>query len=203
MEDAVLKVLEREETGKKSRQNGFIPGVLYGKGLETMSVQFEASEVRKVVAHHGQRARIQLLIGDQPKMGLMKSLDRNHLGNKIVHVDIQVIDKNTITRVSVPIIYHGRNILEFNKKLLQVNASDIELICESQFLTDSIEVDVENMEVGHRITVADLNLASEIKTSLSQDTVLATISAIRELDMEEEGVDATEPVDGATESVEE
>ena len=51
MEKIIIKALERPKKTGKFKEQGFVPGVLYGEGMEgSASVKFEAAVIRNLIS---------------------------------------------------------------------------------------------------------------------------------------------------------
>lgn len=88
-----LKIEAREVHGKKVaklRKKGLVPGVVYGAGMEAISVQAVEGEVAKVVKSAGQHTPVQL-VGKKRRIAMIKDVDRDPVKHTIRHVAFHAV----------------------------------------------------------------------------------------------------------------
>ncbi|SKC36484.1 50S ribosomal protein L25 [Maledivibacter halophilus] len=177
MNTATLVVTPRHEKGRKVRKQGFIPAIIYGHGTKNTPIQFPKSNFQRVINEFGQRAKINLVINDEEKSGIIKAVDRHPVTLEVQHVDIQVVQKDETVNWEIPITFSGRENLESKRLVLQVDLAQIEVNGRVDIIPDSIVVDVKNKDINDTITIGDLKLDSRIKTIKTPDTVLAIVKS--------------------------
>ena len=72
----VLKLDERELHVKKVaklRKEGLVPGVVYGPGIDPISVQVDSVIVTKVFSAAGKHAPVHLTIGNKKKIAMINA----------------------------------------------------------------------------------------------------------------------------------
>ncbi len=72
-----LEQKEGDEKARKVRYEGFIPGVMYGTGIEGgMAVKFDELELNKVLKSQGMNPRMEIIFGEETKHVLIKEVQR-------------------------------------------------------------------------------------------------------------------------------
>lgn len=175
MNITTLNATIRTEKAKKTRKEGLIPAVIYGKDRQSTAIQFDNRDIIKVLQESGKRTRIQLKIGEEIKKGIIKDVAIDPVSSEVQHIDIQLVEKDDIVNWEIPITFSGREQLKSKGLLLQVNISQIKVSGRSVAIPDFVNVDVGDKKVNEEITIADLNLDAEIKTVKPSDTILANI----------------------------
>lgn len=186
MREATLTVLPRDEKGKKARREGFIPGVIYGKGMETLPVKFVKREFLKVLREHGARPRVKLLMGDQEKMALVKYVDKEPITGEVLHADLQLVAAGQKITCDIPIRFIGRERLKSKGLILQVNIDSINITGEASVIPEYFVVDVGDKNYGDVVTVEDLNIPSEIQINDPPEDAIAVVTATEDEASEED-----------------
>ncbi len=199
MEETILDAVERKIQPKQCREAGFTPGVLYGDSVsKAISVQFETSALKKVIASHGWNAKVWVKYGGSKKFGFIKEVQRHPVSATVIHIDVFLVSQDHEVNLQIPINFEGRDNLD--NVLLQVLKSELDVIGKVTLMPESVVVDVSNMVLGDTITSEDFNLDKQLKINESENEVYGIIIPLRELIVEEpETVVATE-TEAATEA---
>lgn len=175
----------RTDSPKKVRQAGFIPGVLNESDLTSTTVQFVGTELNKIISKHGSNAKVWVTIGDDKKFGFIKEVQKSPLDRKIIHIAIQLVNKDKEIKMLIPISFHGRDELEHKELQLQVIKTEIDVTGKASLMPDVIIADVSAKELGDTVTAADLNISADLKSLDADDEIYAIIKAIKEVVEEE------------------
>jgi large subunit ribosomal protein L25 len=176
MKKLVLVGTKRVENAKKSRKNGFIPGVVYGKNSQTIPVKFKEVEFINFLKVKGEKSKILISIDNEENLGIIKEVSRDLVTNKIAHVDIQLVKRNELVNWTIPIVYTGRSSLKTKGLYLQMYLSEVEVAGEAAKIPDIIKLDVSAKDFGDNIKVKDLGLNSEIRTMKETEEIIATVT---------------------------
>lgn len=186
MNNAILTSYERSDTPNRIRQSGFTPAVIYGHGYEEgKAVQFKTSQVLSVMRSHGANARVYVELDEKKEYGAIKEVQTDVLTNQIKHLDIQVFSQDDVVRLTVPIYYTGMEALTAQRLVVSTLISELEITGEASQIPQSITVDLENKEAGDTVTVEDLKLDENLKTSVDITETLVTI-AMGQVEVEED-----------------
>src|SRR3990170_2666956 len=87
------------------RGDGLVPAVVYGHGITPLSLAVNRKELRAVLhTDAGSNAVINLEVGSDTHLTIVKDLQRHPVRNDVVHVDFIVVNRNEIVTVDVPIV---------------------------------------------------------------------------------------------------
>lgn len=207
MKHPQLKAEDREVLGKKVkklRREGFLPGNVYGKGLNSHALQVKLSDFENVYKEAGETGLVDLSYAGQTKPVLIKSLQMNHATRTLLHVDFYQVNLKEKVKASVPIILTGEaKALTDKIGLVLQNLTDVEIEALPDKLPENIEVPVEHLaEIGEQVTVADMKAPTDVTILTDPSQVVAKVA---EPTVEETEPEATaegtegETVEGATE----
>ncbi len=164
-----LKLDERTVHGKKVkslRSQGITPGVVYGQGMEPMTVQADAAEIRRVVAAAGKHTPVNLT-GIKRRIAMIKDVEYNTTkSGAIRHISFHAVKADEPVHAEVPIHLVGVGESEAEKAgLVILQALDrVEVKALPMDLPEAIEIDITQLkEAGERVTLADAKLPSNVE----------------------------------------
>jgi len=174
----------------------FIPGVIYGKGVENHNLKIRKVDFEKAFATAGESNLISLDFGSGPVKVLVKEIQRDVLKNTFTHVDFYQVNMKEKITAEIPLHFVGESkaIKELGGVLIK-DMAHLEVECLPGDLIDHIDVDIsvlKTFEDGIRIN--DLVLPKGITPASHTNEMIA---AVREPKVEAE----PEPVAVAAEAV--
>jgi large subunit ribosomal protein L25 len=160
MKSVVIKAIKREATGKKDskklRVDGFVPCVLYG-GKEPVHFYADFKDFRHII-YTPNVYIIELDIEGQIHNAIIQDTQWHPVEEQLLHVDFLLVNENKPVRVNIPVHTVGlaKGIKQGGK--LKSNLRKLKVKAFAKYLPDTIEIDVENLEIGQSIKVGDLNI---------------------------------------------
>lgn len=191
MRTAKLEVFDRNQKGYEVRREQFVPGVIYGKEVETASVKFRKKDVDKLIKESGDRAKLTVILNEKESFGFIKDTARDVLTGDLIHMDIQVVNRESEISRSVPLVFKGMDTLIYNRLILQINANEIQLTGKAKLIPDVIEVDVSNAKSGDTILLTNIDLPDAVTCTNIDDISLAVVTAAK-IDAVDEKTDTAE-----------
>lgn len=159
-----LKLDKRELHGKKVaqlRRQSIVPGVVYGPGIEPVSVQADYNTVAKAYRVAGTHAPIHLDIEGKKHIALIKEAEVDPTKNLIRHVSFHAVNAKdpVVAEVPVHLIGEGESEAERAGLLVLQTIEKIEVRALPMDLPDAIEISILHLkEAGERVTLADAKL---------------------------------------------
>lgn len=199
-----LKAEVRNEFTRASRRNirmnGGVPGVVYGSGIESIPVSVNLKDAAKLFIK-GRSEVFKLDIeGSDSVPVLVKEVQQR--AGKVVHMDFLRISMNKPVKVSIPIDYQGTATGTKTGGILQTQVTELEVEGLPNDLPTVIEADISALEIGDKLTVADLQLPKGITTWASGEEVLASVIVPRAVEAATEAASGEEVDEGGQEAEE-
>jgi len=167
---------------RRLRAGGRIPGVVYGHGLEAISVSVDGRELRHALSgDSGTNQLLELKVGSDTHLALARVLQRHPVRHTVVHVDFQIVRRDEIISADVPIVLTGEaKAVDLEQGLVEQPLATISVNATPARLPGTIEVDISDLKVGEGIRVGDLRLPSGVTTDVPADeiVVIASISRV-------------------------
>lgn len=192
MNDAgIIKIEKRDvansRTSKKLRQNGYLPGNVYGKGMESMSIIVKQDELKKSLDKFGKNHIFNLLLEDKEKYTvIVKEIQNSPVKRVPIHVDFQHISLTEEINAEVDIRIIGKDVIDFKNLFLIRQIDTIPVRGLPQNIPDSIEIDVTNLNAGDSITVGSIKFPEGIILEIELDQVVISINEPTNRDTDED-----------------
>ncbi len=204
-----LSVRPRKRIGKSGarevRREGNIPAILYGSGVEPTALVVEPEAIRRALSNSaGRNTVLELEIeGGEKRFSMLREIQKDPLGDRVIHLDFLAIDMEKPVRVSVPVNTNGRAEGERKGGRLEKLMRTIEIECLPSDIPDSVEIDVSGLDIGDSVDVAGLGLAEGAAPLRGGDEKVVQVIAERAAAEEEEETEQEEAVEEAAEAAEE
>lgn len=164
-----VKLEKRELQGKKVRQlraQGLVPGVVYGHGLEPISVQAPLNVLEKVVRDAGKHTPVHLTIDSKRKIAMIKDIDVEPVKSVIRHVSFHAVKANepVVAEVPIRLVGEGESAAEKAGLVVLQSLEKLEVKALPMDLPDALEVSIESLaEAGDHVTVADVTVPENVE----------------------------------------
>ena len=173
--DAVLlKAETRKEFGSKCagklREKGKLPVIIYGHKQEPVAITVDLHEFTERV-HHGQRLLSVEIQGKKNEV-LVKDLQYDYLGKKIIHADMVRVDLTEKVKVTVPLEFKGVSAGSQNGGLLDEHLNHLEIECTVTQIPEAIVVSVKGLDIGDNIHAGDIELGPDMKLITASETLI-------------------------------
>ncbi|MBU9721994.1 MULTISPECIES: 50S ribosomal protein L25/general stress protein Ctc [Bacillaceae] len=193
---AVLEARIREDLRgsrlNKIRNEGRVPGVVYGKTFGNKPVSVEEVELIKTLRNHGKTGVFKLALDGQQTNVMIYEMQQHPLKNEIVHVDFCAIDMKSELDADVPIQIVGEAVGVKNGGVLQQIAHEVSVKALPGNIPESFEVDVSDLDVNDNLQIKDLNTGSDFTINNDPEETIVSILPPTEQENEPEVGDEPE-----------
>jgi len=197
-----LQVQRRDAKGsaasRRLRREGFVPGVLYGKGREAQAFAVPERELRSALtSEHGMHAILDLLLEgrQQPQHAVLKEYQLDATKARLLHVDLQEVRLDQAIVVPVPVDLVGTPEGVVQGGVVSQIVHEVHVEALPMEVPDRLALDVSALVIGEGVRVADLVLPPGAKIVDDPDTVIATVTHPTRAVVAEE-VEAEVPAEG-------
>jgi len=168
---------------RKLRQAGRIPGVLYGRGHPSLAVSLDPLGLERALQRSDAGVntlfdlRVEGGAGPGAKVVLVKELQREPVGGRMLHADLYEVDLSQTVQVEVPIHVVGvpRGV-SLDGGILDHALRELAVECLPRAIPDEIQVDVSDLGIGDSLHVRDLRLPEGV--TLRDDLDLSVVSVV-------------------------
>ena len=183
MENLVLNIERREERGKggarKLRREGYIPAILYSphKNDPEIPVKILKKEFHKVFSGDAEHHVLNLNLGNEELMAVIKEIQRDPIRGDVLHVDFFKVFKGEKVIVEVPVELVGESKGVKKGGILEHLLRELEIEAIPSQIPDVIEVDITDLDLGDTLLVEDLKLPEGVEAITSLETAVVSILA--------------------------
>ena len=167
---------------RRLRAQGRVPGVVYGHGVEAISVSVDGRELRHALSgESGANQLLELRVGSDKHLALARVLQRHPVRHTVVHVDFQIVGRDEVMSTDVPIVLIGEaKAVEMEQGVVEQPLTSLTVKATPARIPGSIEVDISELKVGEGIRVGDMKLPEGVTTDVAEDeiVVIGTISRV-------------------------
>jgi large subunit ribosomal protein L25 len=202
MADIVLAAQTGRPTGssasRRLRATGKVPGVVYGRGTEPRAVSVDWRELRSVLTtEQGVNALLTLDLGGRRTKAIVKDLPRHPVRRDVLHVDFLEVDPDKPVDTEVTIVLEGEpEKVTREQGVVEQVLNALVVTGKPADIPGNLAVDVSDLEIGHTITVADLDLPAGLTTEADPEETVVT-AKVTSLALAEEGEEEGEEGEAA------
>ena len=215
-QDSQIIVSKRENSGTGSsrsiRKEKKVPGIIYGDKKDPIPVALDEKTLKvKIQDPTFFSKQCEVKFNDEIIKVLPKDLQLHPVKESILHIDFLRVGENTTVTLFVPVKFTNENNCPGLKQggVLNVVRREIELITLVSKIPESLEANLDGLEIGDSVHISSITLEEGVKPTISdRDFTIATIAPptvmkIEEEKPSEEDVESTETKAGADETKQE
>lgn len=177
-----VEVRTRTGTGgaREARKNGFVPGVLYGGGIDPVAISLKKNEVIKAI-ETGQflNSTATLVHKGERQLVIPQGIQMHPVTDQPMHVDLFRVKPDQVIKVEVPVHFKGAEVSPGLKKggTLNVVRHSVELNVPAGQIPEALEADVSKLEIGDNVKISNIALPKDATPVIGdRDFTIATIA---------------------------
>ena len=202
--DAQIRDTSGKGAARSLRRTGKVPAVLYGRDEEVLSLQIDGYAFQSLVRSRGANALINLdVTGNGEETVIIKDLQHHPVKRNILHADFQRVslDEKITTLVNIEIV--GSAVGVRDGGILTLVRRQLNVSCLPLDTPESIQVNVNDLNIGQSIQVSDLEIDDD-NIEILDDSILQIVSVIEPkvvletvtTEEDEEDIEGEEGVEG-------
>jgi large subunit ribosomal protein L25 len=184
--DLEITVRARDVYGKANRRlrsTGVVPGVLFGKKIGSIPVQLDAKELEQLYHQAGHTSVVKVSVdGGEPTSAIIKSVQRNPLSRRALHVDLFALDLTHEMQADIPLVFTGISpAVEMEGAILLTALDHLKVSALPADLPHEISVDLAALiDMDATIHVRDLTVEGPVTVVNDPDELVAKVTPPRE-----------------------
>ena len=166
---------------RRLRAEGKIPAVVYGHGMDPISVSVDRRELRQALSGAaGMNTILDLSVDGAVYPTLIKDVQRHPVKRSVQHIDFIQVNLNEEIVVSVPIHLEGEaKEVSANNGLVDLTMQELEVRTTPRSIPDGITIDVTDMTMDTVIRIADLPLPAGVTAEGDPEAPVVTVLVMR------------------------
>lgn len=182
METTVIVAERRVKKGKsetkKLRMNNKIPAVIYGKDVVPTPIFVDLKEWKRFQKNFKRSTIATLRLktnGDYEERPVMvKDVQYDHLGDKVLHIDFLQISMERPLEVEVSIHISGESVGTKKGGIVEQHLHTVLIECLPNQIPERIDVDISNLDIGDSIHLNEIKMPG-VKILGNLDVAVVTI----------------------------
>ena len=150
-----------KEQNRKRLFQGKVPGVIYGKGIQTRPLEFERRDLEKFLstARRG-TVVVKMIVADgassKESFAVLKDVQTDPVTDRVIHVDFYEVALGQKFKIEVPLKLRGKAAgIELGGVLEQVVRS-LEVECTPDSVPEFLEIGVSHLGIGQSLHLGDV-----------------------------------------------
>ena len=195
MSETVLHAEAGRSTGsaasRRLRREEKIPAVVYGQGMDPLTLAVKRSDLRVAVSGAaGLNTILDLTVDGTAYPVIIKDIERHPVRRTVQHVDFIQVNLNEEITVAVPVRLEGeaKEVAQANG-LVDLDMAEMDVVTTPRNIPDEIVIDVTEMTPDDVIRVADITLPEGVAAAVDEDALVVTVLMMKVVEEEvaEEG----------------
>ena len=150
------------KTREIRREGSMVPAIIYGNEEETKNIKVKLNELTKASENELFYTQVlKIILEGQEEKVVLKELQREPQKGKLLHADFMRVSRKTILKVTVPINFiNEENCLGVKTEggVIIKTAREIEVSCSAENIPESIDIDIENLNLNESLRLSDIVL---------------------------------------------
>tara|TARA_R110002072_G_scaffold250823_1_gene409598 strand:- start:1135 stop:1779 length:645 start_codon:yes stop_codon:yes gene_type:complete len=175
----------RTGTGKgaarQSRRDGKVPGVVYGGGVDPLSLNFDFNYLlQKLKAGRFLSTLFNLKVEGQDDVRVIcRGVQRDVVKDMPTHVDLMRLRRTSRINLFIHVEFENHAAAPGLKRggTLTVVRAEVELNVLASEIPEQVVVDLTGLDIGDVVHINDVKLPSGVKAAVQRNFVIANIAA--------------------------
>ncbi|MCB9637816.1 MAG: 50S ribosomal protein L25 [Myxococcales bacterium] len=183
MEQVILSVTHRTETGKSAARNirkqGQIPALAYAGGNAPIHFSVDPVELLKQLRNKGKNTLLTLQSEHGPlheQTVMLREMQRNALNRSPIHADFAIVDQNKPVQATIKVTFTGKPAGAALGGVVEILHTKLTVECLPALIPTDSTVDISGLGLASKFTVADLGFAEGVSVVGGNDLALVTVS---------------------------
>ncbi len=187
------QIRNEDESLSKLREEGFVPGIIYGYNTENITIKTDFRSFEKIYQEAGESTLIKVSLTDEDgkkikkaPVVLIQETQEHPLQDQFVHIDLYQPNLKEEVEVEIPLEFIGQSaLIKDEDGTLVRNYSSVEIKALPEDLIHDIEVDISVIQdFDDVIKIKDLKVPAGIEIIEDPESIVALISRPRDIDEE-------------------
>jgi large subunit ribosomal protein L25 len=162
--------------GRKLRAAGRVPAVFYGHDQETIALSIDARDMFHLLhSSGGSNVLLDLVVDGKPHLAMPREIQRDHIHNKLIHVDFLAVSRTEKISVDVAVVEVGDAAGVKEGGVVEHHLRDLHVECLPQDVPEQIEVDITNLNIGDMIHVRDVVVPKGVTILTNPDDAVLSV----------------------------
>lgn len=179
----LLKLEARAHRDQKSpnkvRSEGYVPGVIFGKGMDSVTFQVPLKDFTKFMHNSHSKVFEVEVKGHGKHLVSLENIQRDNMGSKYMHIELHKLSQHEKTVVTLPVRIVGEAPGVKAGGIVGLHVHEIDVKGLPKDFVECIEVNVAGLDINHSIHLEDITPPAGLSWVDDGDLVLVHCAAPR------------------------
>lgn len=164
---AEKRVEEGTGASRRLRRAGSIPAIIYGGQADPVSIKLVHKDIYRQLQEEAFHSSILTLNVDGKKeLAVLRAVQYHSFKPAVLHVDFQRVDANEKLHLKVPVhfVNEEKSPGVHIGGIVHHIVTELDVLCLPKDLPEAITVDLAQLEAGHSIHLADIQLPAGVES---------------------------------------
>ena len=168
-----------KNASRKLRREGKVPAVLYGAGIENVSLTLNKNDLFSILkSESGENTIFVVNVSSDSQNVMIKSLQTDPVSDELLHTDLIHVAMDEIIKVTIPIVLVGEAIgVKTEGGFVDFISRDVEIECMPMDIPDSVEVDISGLHLHQSLKIDDLTPPEGVKFLSDPTSIIVLLEA--------------------------
>ncbi len=183
---AMTRALQGTGASRRLRVTGKVPGIIYGGEQPAANVEFDHNGLFHQLKQEAFHASIlSMSVDGKKERVLLRDVQMHPWKQLVLHVDFQRVSANKKVHMKVPLHFINADIspgVKTGGGIVSHVMNEMNITCLPDDLPEFIEVDLQTLEIGAAVHLADLKIpkgVESVQLARGDNAVVATVQIPR------------------------
>jgi large subunit ribosomal protein L25 len=168
--------LKGKGPARRARAEGFVPAVLYGRGLDAFPLAVEAKAMQQALhTEAGTNVLVNLQVDGKRFLAMPREVQRHPIRGTLLHVDFVNIARDVAISADVPVHLVGDAHGVKMGGLIEHHLWEVSIEALPSRIPPAIEVDISDLDIGQHLRVEDLPVPEGVQILTPSEEIVASI----------------------------
>ncbi len=180
--EAKKRIAGVKNDARRVRVTGLVPAVLYGAGLEPMTITVDPKQMLRILySETGHNTIFDVNVEGANAKAMIVDWQFEPIKGSLLHCDLKRIAMDKMLTLKVPITLMGEALgVKTQGGVLEHVLREVEIECLPADIPSHIEVDISNLVFGVNIRVSDLPKNEKINILSDENAMVVHLTQIKE-----------------------
>ncbi len=166
-----IKKRNKKRKAWELRENGFVPGSIYGKTIDSTPIRIPKKELKTALKEPGELYKVETVLG--PRFVKFIDIHKDPVTREIIHFSLVELPRDRENKVEIPVKLEGTPKGVKNGGVLVVLKDSLNVYGMVEDIPEKIEENIKSLKIGETLTVDDLEIEEDIEIEEKDNTVIA------------------------------
>lgn len=192
---------ERRSQLRELREQGGIPGIVYGYKTENTPISIDNADFIKTMREVGRNGVIHLDVDGKRLNVVLQEYQEDPIRNQVIHADFLAVDLDQEIDADVLVELIGEAAGAKEGGIVQHILHELSVTAKPEEFPEAFRVDISKLEIGDTISVGEIRDQYSVTINHEDDEAIVTILApqVEEEEETEEAAEAPEAEEAGAE----